>query len=343
MVNEKIITTFVQLYCYGVMKRFLVSLALLVMVINLSAQTGDSPFAKFGYKKDITYTMSKGEFDEFHDQTEVVEIGNVFFSTRTNQIVGFVNDEEENAALSAATPALQIDPLAAKYYWITPYAFCMNNPIRFIDPDGRAIKGVTYKNGEFIFSKSAIRNGTDRYVNARITTDGGRSSIMSLVNDKKTYSLMVTDKVLVLPTEKGKYAISGGGTDPNARVIVVTTNGATPENVTSEQLQTAVTVNSKGNLIPAKVNEKNLDTPLTNSNPNAPYSAAYRNSGMEAFDAANPYKSAEEQIHGVGAHEETHLKPGNIDAQNRGDVYNAEKEAFEAEKKAREDYIEKYR
>jgi RHS repeat-associated protein len=32
-----------------------------------------------------------------------------------------------------------IDPLCEKYYSISPYAYCANNPILFIDPDGRAI------------------------------------------------------------------------------------------------------------------------------------------------------------------------------------------------------------
>ncbi len=32
-----------------------------------------------------------------------------------------------------------VDPLAEKYYSISPYAYCAGNPVRFIDPDGRFI------------------------------------------------------------------------------------------------------------------------------------------------------------------------------------------------------------
>ncbi|MCD7972129.1 MAG: hypothetical protein LUG18_05595 [Candidatus Azobacteroides sp.] len=30
----------------------------------------------------------------------------------------------------------QMDPLAEKYYWISPYVYCGNNPVKYIDPNG---------------------------------------------------------------------------------------------------------------------------------------------------------------------------------------------------------------
>ena len=32
---------------------------------------------------------------------------------------------------------LSVDPLSNKYPHISPYAYCGNNPIKFVDPDGR--------------------------------------------------------------------------------------------------------------------------------------------------------------------------------------------------------------
>ncbi|MGL5787761.1 MAG: RHS repeat-associated core domain-containing protein, partial [Bacteroidales bacterium] len=32
-----------------------------------------------------------------------------------------------------------MDPLAEKYYSISPYAYCAGNPVMYVDPDGRKI------------------------------------------------------------------------------------------------------------------------------------------------------------------------------------------------------------
>ena len=34
----------------------------------------------------------------------------------------------------------RVDPLAEKYYSISPYAYCANSPVNRIDPDGRAVE-----------------------------------------------------------------------------------------------------------------------------------------------------------------------------------------------------------
>lgn len=43
----------------------------------------------------------------------------------------------------------RVDPLAHEYYSVSPYVYCMNNPVRFVDPDGREVKlhkrGKSYK------------------------------------------------------------------------------------------------------------------------------------------------------------------------------------------------------
>ena len=44
----------------------------------------------------------------------------------------------------------RVDPLAEKYYGVSPYAYCANNPVTFVDPDGRnpniQLKGYILRN-----------------------------------------------------------------------------------------------------------------------------------------------------------------------------------------------------
>ena len=48
---------------------------------------------------------------------------------------------------------LSIDPLADKYPNISPYNYCMWNPVKLVDPDGKDVVlvmyGVTFINGQF--------------------------------------------------------------------------------------------------------------------------------------------------------------------------------------------------
>ena len=118
------------------MKKF-TGLIMLVIATCLKLQAQHSegnPSARLGYKADV-YTF--GEKEEFHDQETIVEIGEVLFNTKTNEVVGFVNGADSLIELKPELQSMSIDPHCEKYYSISPYAYCMNNPIKYIDPNGK--------------------------------------------------------------------------------------------------------------------------------------------------------------------------------------------------------------
>jgi hypothetical protein len=139
----------------------------------------------------------------------------------------------------------------------------------------------------------------------------------------------------------GKFAIAGGLTEFRMGVLVLSTSKARYNDVSEEQLANAVTIGRFGDLEKVKnIHKDDLVLPLVDPKVKDAYSRAYKDSGMKAFDFNHPYRSIEEQIHGIGAHEEVHLlNPQNIKYQEKDDIYNMEKQALEMEIKARKEYI----
>ncbi|MDU1891753.1 MAG: hypothetical protein E6767_13790 [Dysgonomonas sp.] len=135
--------------------KFLLLLPLLAfMTMNVNAQTVKNPFKKLGYDV-LMATSSKGEFAEFHDQEDIVEIGSVLYDTKKKEIVKILPKDSTTIYISSATAATSIDPHCERYYWISPYVYTMNNPIKFIDPDGRDVYRFDDKTGQFTL---AVKN-----------------------------------------------------------------------------------------------------------------------------------------------------------------------------------------
>jgi len=109
-----------------------------------------------------------------------------------------------------------IDPLAEKYYSISPYAYCGNSPIRFIDPNGKEIrirgdekyrnetfnnlqqlsssKLVLLKNGKVVEASLYKGKSSQIFLTGKVTGNGkdkvnGTALVHDVISDKHTATI----------------------------------------------------------------------------------------------------------------------------------------------------------
>jgi RHS repeat-associated protein len=117
---------------------------------NITAQYNYYPFGKQWEDANLMANTNRWNFSGKEKQT-IRDLGWLDFSARM-----YANCE--------MPIFITQDPLAEKYYSISPYAYCANNPIRYIDPDGREIR-FTYewekdKNGNYVINANGGYNLT---------------------------------------------------------------------------------------------------------------------------------------------------------------------------------------
>lgn len=139
------------------------------------------PFKEYGKKVKVS-TLSKGKYQEFFDQGTTTQIGSIVLNRLTGQITHFV---EYDTVYSEATLEpeviskwLQQDPLADERYDWSPYNFVRNNPILYVDPDGR-LDDYYDSYGNFLGSDGEGDN-------IRLVADGQEAAVSNLLNGDQT-------------------------------------------------------------------------------------------------------------------------------------------------------------
>ncbi len=124
-----------------------------------------------------------------------------------------------------------IDPLAEKYYDVSPYAYCKNNPVKYIDFDGRkiVISGTCEQQMETLRILQTLTNNNLRinYKTGEVTLYGnirwdnrdkhlsvGTGLIRDLISNENTASIIINnDEDTFARDVYRRDAFNGKGTD----------------------------------------------------------------------------------------------------------------------------------
>jgi RHS repeat-associated protein len=106
------------------------------------------------------------------------------------------------------------DPLFEKYFWMSPYNYCGNNPVIYIDPTGEEwdIDGIQYQPGQDC-PEDAEQKTKDKWntMNKIYTTDNGKKVIDEMNKEGVVYKVSSESSPNGTSKESGKYVSNKDG------------------------------------------------------------------------------------------------------------------------------------
>jgi len=107
------------------------------------------------------------------------------------------------------------DLLFEKYFWMSPYAYCANNPVKYIDPSGDSIVGTNGKPVSYNSKTGWSRNASDDVKtigNAMMRTKNGTATLKAMLAKEYPITIKIVEgKSAKDPEKLGNAQINSEG------------------------------------------------------------------------------------------------------------------------------------
>ena len=98
---------------------------------------------------------------------------------------------------------MQVDPMAEKYYGMTPYGYCAGNPVMMVDPDGSELTAYYSARGKYITTIDDGNDGAKMLVVKKMSlNDAIQSNAVIPLPSEEVLSMM--DSAYAMTEENGK-------------------------------------------------------------------------------------------------------------------------------------------